>query len=425
MRIFIVKADPEEIRDLNGAVHRYINQSTIKQGENKFLYVGTNLKLAGEIRKTLNFFTFVEEGINVIQTNSLDEAKELITGFSGFTFVLVDSSNSLNGSYDAFLSYVSELAIKSQVYVTTTEKLMKAIPSREEIDKKNEKAKSEIESTRLRLTEIVRMILLTNEIDQKLNNKQGIGLPFKIPDLSLQGKNKSTNITRDKLYNILAHELKEPIGNIKVMIDFLTNEKDLLDQKTYNDLLVNVRESVDSINELLDDFLFWTRMNKHHIQYNPRKISIDHVMRENLTLLKSMAAEKNIVIETNIDEELAAYADEYMVTTVMRNLIYNAIKFTREKGKIVITAVEKVNYIEVKIRDNGVGIPESIIGKIFRSDVYYKTRGTSKETGAGIGLVLCKDFIEKNGGKIMVESIVSQGTTFHFTLPVWENVSAN
>jgi len=286
------------------------------------------------------------------------------------------------------------------------------------------KKKSDELAAQGRLKDIVRMILLTNEIDLKLNLTSGLGLPMDAPETPPSDK-KSVNITRDKLYTILAHELKEPVGNIKVMLDFLTNEQEYLDKETHTDLLNNVRNSVDSINEMLDDFLFWTRMNKHHIQYNPRKLPIAHIIRENVTLLKSAATNKKIQIDTQIDEDLSAYADEYMVTTVLRNLLYNAIKFTGSSGKITITAEEKPNYIEVKVQDNGVGISEKDLKKLFKADVYYKTRGTDKESGTGVGLILCKDFIEKNGGKISVESKPKKGTTFYFTLPIWENISVN
>ena len=129
----------------------------------------------------------------------------------------------------------------------------------------------------------------------------------------------------------MAHDLKEPVGNIKVMLDFLTNEPDLLDQKTSKELLQRVRESANNVHELLEDFLFWTRMFKQEIYFNPSCINMEQIIRENIVLLKSVASIKNIKIELQADRQVEAFADEYMITTVIRNLIYNAIKFTRQQ----------------------------------------------------------------------------------------------
>jgi signal transduction histidine kinase len=419
-----VKSDPRYIRDPKIALYRQLNSTPEEKGKFKLLYVGRRDKLVAEIRSTLRFFSFIGNEIDVLQTTTLEEAKNLGETMEGLIFILVDVDVHLNGSFDAFNLIFQNKKGEHPVSVTTTEKLLKASPI-DDLFKREEKQQKEEVVVMERLKDIVRMILLTNEIDLKLNLSAGLGIPNEIPDDNPATTGKSVNITRDKLYTILAHELKEPVGNIKVMLDFLTREKELLDQKTYNDLLHNVRQSVDSINEMLDDFLFWTRMNKHHIHYNPRKVSVEQIIRENSTLLKSTAANKNIIIETQLSGNLSVYADEYMITTVVRNLLYNAIKFTGKFGKVEISAQEKSGFVEVSISDNGIGMTEKDLEKIFKSDVYFKTRGTALETGTGVGLVLCKDFIEKNGGIISVQSKPKKGTTFRFTLPVWENVSVN
>jgi len=419
-----VKSDPRDIRDPKFALYRHLNTTPEEKGRFKLLYVGRRDKLVSEIRSTLRFFSFIGNQIDVIQTTTLEEAKNLGSTLKGLVFILVDVDVDLNGSFDAFSMSFQNKHRPSPVYITTTEKLLRALPADEQNNEENELKSDQSEASE-RLKDIVRMILLTNEIDLKLNLSAGLGIPSEIPDDKPACKGKSINITRDKLYTILAHELKEPVGNIKVMLDFLTREKELLDKNTYNDLLHNVRQSVDSINEMLDDFLFWTRMNKHHIQYNPRKVSVEQIIRENATLLKSTAANKNITIETQLSGKLSVYADEYMITTVVRNLIYNAIKFTEKSGKIRISAEEKSGYVKVTVSDNGIGISDKDLKKLFKTDIHYKTRGTAMESGTGVGLVLCKDFVEKNGGTISVKSKPKKGTTFQFTLPVWENVSAN
>jgi signal transduction histidine kinase len=235
----------------------------------------------------------------------------------------------------------------------------------------------------------------------------------------------SESITREKLYTILAHDIKEPIGNIKVILDFLTNEPDLLDMKTSQDLLNSVRESASSIHELLDNFLFWTRMHKHEIYFNPVRINLAHIVRENITLLKGVAAGKNIIIGSEVDETFTVIADEYMMTTVLRNLIYNAIKFTSRGGGILVSARDSGGHIELSVQDTGIGMRKPDLDNLFKPEIYYKGRGTSRESGTGLGLILCKDFIEKNGGNIQVESDEGFGSTFTFTLPKWNAISVN
>ena len=237
--------------------------------------------------------------------------------------------------------------------------------------------------------------------------------------------NPSESITREKLYTILAHDIKEPIGNIKVILDFLTNEPDLLDMKTSQDLLNSVKESASSIHELLDNFLFWTRMHKHEIYFNPVRINLAHLVRENITLLKGVAANKNIIIGADVNETFTVIADEYMMTTVLRNLIYNAVKFTSRGGGILVMARETDGYVELAVQDTGIGLRKAELENLFVPEVYYKSNGTSKESGTGLGLILCKDFIEKNSGKIKVESDEGFGSTFTFTLPKWNPISVN
>jgi signal transduction histidine kinase len=120
-----------------------------------------------------------------------------------------------------------------------------------------------------------------------------------------------------------------------------------------------------------------------------------------------------------VPENTFVFADEFMITTVIRNLVYNAIKFTPNKGEIVISTHTRDDVVEVRVADNGVGIPQENLEKLFRTDIRLSTSGTDKESGSGLGLVLCKDFIEKNGGNITIETEENKGTTFIFTLPAW------
>jgi len=154
------------------------------------------------------------------------------------------------------------------------------------------------------------------------------------------------------------------------------------------------------------------------MQYNPTKISLKNIAEDNLIIYKGTAKNKQIELSTLIDENLYAYADHNMITTVVRNLVSNALKFTNLNGKVSISAENKDDMVMVSVCDSGVGIKQENIPKLFRIDVHHSTIGTHNEKGTGLGLMLCKEFIERNKGKIWVESTIGKGSEFHFTLPI-------
>jgi len=158
-------------------------------------------------------------------------------------------------------------------------------------------------------------------------------------------------------------------------------------------------------------------MLKRDIYYNPIKLDLAELVQESIILLRSTAAAKNISISSKLPSNTWVHADEYMITTALRNLIYNAIKFTEEGGTILLTGKLLDSFLEINVTDSGIGIPMDNLEKLFQPDVYFSTKGTAKETGAGLGLILCKDFIEKNGGEISVESTKNIGSTFTITIP--------
>jgi signal transduction histidine kinase len=159
-------------------------------------------------------------------------------------------------------------------------------------------------------------------------------------------------------------------------------------------------------------------MQTNMMQYNPEIFIVNEKINESLELLKGAALKKNIKIDVISEEEISIYADVNMFSTVFRNLVANAIKFTNENGIISVFIKRKEDFCEITVKDNGVGISEEDIGKIFRIDSKHKTLGTKGEKGTGLGLILCKEFVEKNGGEITVKSEVGEGSEFSFTLPI-------
>ncbi len=162
----------------------------------------------------------------------------------------------------------------------------------------------------------------------------------------------------------------------------------------------------------------WSRTQTGTFEYVPEIIDLSIIASENISVLNSNADSKKIEIKSTIPYNTIAFADENMTKTIIRNLISNAIKFTNTNGKVTISAILKNNEVQVSVTDNGIGISQENISRLFRIDDPFKVAGTANEQGTGLGLILCKEFVEKNGGKIWVESATGVGSSFIFTLPL-------
>jgi signal transduction histidine kinase len=228
------------------------------------------------------------------------------------------------------------------------------------------------------------------------------------------------NRTKDKFFSIIGHDLGNQFNIILGFLEVLVSDFKKLDSGKVEQHLTNIYNSSKQAFNLLENLLTWARMQTNRIHYNPEKFILSKKMNESLELLSGASTKKNIQIEVFSEEEIAVYADINMFSTVFRNLVANAIKFTHENGKISIKIRKKDNFCEICVIDNGVGISHEDVQKIFRIDSKHKTVGTSGEKGTGLGLVLCKDFVEKNGGQISVKSTVGEGSEFCFTLPIKE-----
>ena len=225
------------------------------------------------------------------------------------------------------------------------------------------------------------------------------------------------NATKDKFFSIIAHDLKNPFVTILGFSDLLiTDYSDLSDdeRKYY---IEEMRKSADLSHNLLQNLLQWSRAQTGHIEFEPRKLNLKHIVLENIALLSASAARKQIAINHNVFQEVNVIADEDMLNSIIRNLLTNALKFTNKGGMIEINAVKKNEIAEISISDSGMGMDESIRASLFKLDSTHSSYGTENEAGTGLGLILCKEFVEKNGGTIIVESELGIGSKFTFTLP--------
>jgi PAS domain S-box len=227
------------------------------------------------------------------------------------------------------------------------------------------------------------------------------------------------NTDKDRFISILGHDLKNPFNNLLGLSEVLIEDIRKLDIDEIEDIANNINKSARTTYNLLEDILMWARTQQGKIPFKPQILSFRDICKDILEILNSNANAKNITINYSAADDINVFADIDMLKTVLRNLVSNAIKFTNNGGAININAEENSGNVTISVSDNGIGIPPDNLTKLFDISQVLTTKGTAKETGTGLGLLLCKEFVEKHGGKIWVESEVGKGSDFKFTLPIF------
>lgn len=232
-----------------------------------------------------------------------------------------------------------------------------------------------------------------------------------------EAKLKESNATKDKFFSIIGHDLKNPLFVIQSMSEILETEFDEITPEERLEFIRAIRESSKNAFSLLEDLLHWARCQTGRIDYNPEPVHLKQLAAKCMSLLEAHAIKKNIHLINAVDATHILLADKFMVETVIRNLTSNALKFTPEGGTVKINSKPVDDFIQISVEDTGIGLSESDKQKLFRIDVKNSEIGRSKEKGTGLGLILCKEFVEKHGGKIWVESELEKGSQFIFTIP--------
>lgn len=225
------------------------------------------------------------------------------------------------------------------------------------------------------------------------------------------------NATKDKFFSIIAHDLRSPFNAIVGFSDLLVAQVQDNDLEGIEDYAQIIQKSSYLVMELLANLMDWSRSQTGRIIFKPEQCDLFDIINETMCVLLEIAHQKSIEINSDVMSGTFVQADKEMIATVLRNLITNAIKFTHPGGCIKLSAAEQAQGIVVSVHDNGIGISDTNIKKLFRIDENFTTIGTNSEQGTGLGLVLCKEFIEKHGGQIWIESREGQGSVFSFSLP--------
>ncbi len=263
-----------------------------------------------------------------------------------------------------------------------------------------------------------------NEINTLLEERQqqveeqAVKLQYQTDDLKVKNEElERLNVTKDKLFSIVAHDLRNPFHGILSLSDLFSNKFESLSDEEKSKMATYINQSTKVVYSLLDNLLNWARSQTNQIIYQPVDIDIFELICESIKLLENNAEEKEICIELIRKREVLVRIDRDMINTSIRNILSNAIKFTPKKGKITISVEEKQNYAEISISDNGIGMDDTVKNNLFKIEKKNSRLGTDGERGSALGLVLCKDFVERNGGSIEVESEPNNGSMFKFTVP--------
>ena len=231
-----------------------------------------------------------------------------------------------------------------------------------------------------------------------------------------QNELKALNASKDKFFSIIAHDLRNPFTSLLGLTDYMATEIKNFSEEELVSVSGGISKSAQSIYNLLENLLEWSRIKTGRIPYDPVVFALKEVVDRIIAIYKSNLESKNISLSVDVNPSLYVFADVNSVETILRNLISNAIKFTDSSGKISLQVIEKDTIVEINIKDSGVGIADDIIPKLFKIDENVSSDGTRKEHGSGLGLILCKEFVEMNKGKLTFTTKVGEGSTFSFTL---------
>jgi len=257
--------------------------------------------------------------------------------------------------------------------------------------------------------EIERIIAVDSDITRQKEVEQHL--------ITKQRELEQANATRDKFFSIISHDLKNPFNSILGLSDLLVRKGHRIEAEKVKKFHQSIYTTARHAYELLSNLLQWSRSQLNQITHYPKTFDMHELVKENLEMQRERADDKGVELISHLDENLLVYADYNMITTVVRNLLTNAIKFTGSGGIVGVGYFDRRDFLEFYVEDSGMGIAEENIPKLFKAGETHTAEGTDQEKGTGLGLILCKDFVTQNGGDMHVSSELGKGSTFFFTLP--------
>lgn len=228
------------------------------------------------------------------------------------------------------------------------------------------------------------------------------------------------NAMRDKLFAVVSHDLRSPFSSIVSFSRIIKRDMDELDRDELRSLISDLDKSVVTINDLLDNLLQWSMTQSGSLTYRPEYLQLEELVQGSLSVYRQHARGKGVSLNSDVLSDTVVWADQHLTGGILRNLLSNAIKFTPSGGQIKITAETTGHEVHVCVSDTGVGMDATEQAKLFSSTSFFTTRGTDDERGSGLGLLICKEFAQRQGGRIWLVSEKHKGSSFYFSLPLQE-----
>lgn len=260
----------------------------------------------------------------------------------------------------------------------------------------------------------------TSNTTEEFKKLKSLILQYFLQEELLKNKNtelRENNVTKDKLFSIIAHDLKNPVGNIQLISELLLDSYQKKDFQTLEELIEMIGSQSKETLSLLETLFDWAKSQAGKINYSPEEVNLKEIVPQVIDIINPAASLKGITIESDVESDLKVFADKNMIYTVLRNLTSNATKFTHNGGIIQISANKQMDDIEISVKDTGIGMSPETLRTLFHVDSSITTSGTAGEKGSGLGLIICKEFIEKHGRHIQVDSLPNEGSKFTFCLP--------
>lgn len=376
-------------------------------------YIGLCLVGKGQIDKGLGY---LKQGLAFAVSNN--QKKIQLNIYSKLTEVYL-KNNDLKSAIDC---QKKQIEIQNLILSGAANIKIEQLQAIYEIDKKNAQImelekQNEINALTIKQHQISLLIMIAGIVIAFLISGSIYWFYSKIRRKNLELK--ETNAAKDKLFAIVAHDLRGPTGNLASFLEHLNDTFADHSPEELKKILVSLHKSADSVSVLLENLLIWAQSQLNKIEFRPAELRLSEIVHNSVKGLKQSADEKQVDINLELDDRILVMADLNMAQTVVRNLLSNAIKFTPRGGSVVIkTEVGETTNACISITDNGIGIEKSLLSKIFDMSYSLHTPGTENEKSTGLGLILVKDFVEKNNGSITIDSETDKGTVVMFKLPL-------
>jgi signal transduction histidine kinase/Tfp pilus assembly protein PilF len=420
-----LKDFPKAIEYINKSIRLYKDDSRLFNVYNKFelgrsyYLMGLDLPAGNKreqlLKKSLDLLYYSAQSFE--KYNSLNDVQESYAYISKI-------HEELNNSQLALGYLKKSTQLKDSIFSTKIKDQIQNLDSQRKIDLRDQQIQIQELKIKSNSRLVYLLITITLVIALLLIVFFRLFLSKRKTSLLLEEKNKKIseiNSQKDKFFSIIAHDLRGPFNGFLGLTELLAEDIDSMTTEEIKFAAVNMRNSAKNLFRLLENLLEWSRMEQNLISFVPKELVLMPIVLECIATIQDSAHNKEIEINTNISENTKVFADNNIIQAVIRNILSNAIKFTPKGGSIIIEAKEDNTKTTISITDTGIGIDPQMIENLFQLDMQTSRKGTDDEPSTGLGLILCKEFMEKHGGEIWIESEEEKGTTFYFSFPKENN----